>query len=177
MIAYLYSFDQMNKYIFSWEWSSGTTWGFYVSNDRLPHAYITSVFWLIVKDDKVLLTKHHVRGREMPGWHIESWETASTALKRELIEETGREIWYFEYVWYRKIHLSKKIYTSSWDLKYPFPESYIAYYLCTWWVATYIALATDVLDAQRFFIHDLPDMYDDVRRIILSLYELYDKKD
>lgn len=89
---------------------------------------ITFTFWVIFwEENKIWITKNH-RGWELPGWHIEPGEDLETSLNRELKEELWVETWDYKLVWYKKITNFKKTKNRNW-LFYPFPNSYIVFFI------------------------------------------------
>ncbi len=147
-------------------WKFKLTW--FIPNINL----CTAVFWLIIIDKKILLTRTK-RWRELPGWHIEQNESIKDALKREILEET----WYMinsAFLWgIREISMKEPIYSSDWILKYPFPQSYIPHFM--WFADLQFKqkLANDALDSELFDINNLPIMKSDILEITYALYERY----
>lgn len=113
----------------SWNRSDITQWELYHS-DTLPEwAICTAVMGIALHDNKILLTQNH-RWRELPGWHVELWETNEQALIREMKEEWWVDIIDYQLVGYRKIiNLQNKLNKATWEY-YP-PVAYMPHYLVT----------------------------------------------
>ena len=102
-------------------------------SDEMPDASLcTAVHTFVFKDNKFLQTETRegerwFRQLDVPGGHIDEGETPEEAGIRETLEETGVRIKNTRLVAYIKI-------TSHGEkpeiLKYPFPTSYILFYLC-----------------------------------------------
>jgi len=92
---------------------------------------VTCVFTMLYKEWKIYLTKNH-RGWELPWGHIEKWENFDEALDREMAEEVWTGVKNKKLFWYKKYFNYEKIKNRDWGF-YPFPYSYILFYI---WEAT-----------------------------------------
>jgi 8-oxo-dGTP pyrophosphatase MutT (NUDIX family) len=123
-----------NHPIATGKWGDDASWEIYASDVTPPAALITAVACVAIVDTKtndIVLTRNH-RGWEVLAGHIESGETPLEALHREALEEGGFEISKVVPFGYLKTTASKKSSPESRNFNYPFPVSYIAYYLaCT----------------------------------------------
>lgn len=113
---------------------------------------VTCIFAFVKFENKIYLTKNH-RWWELPWWHIEKWESYNDALARELAEEIGTTIKTKTLFWYKKIINIKKVKNKDWNY-YPFPNSYILFYICEWsWKKCKIN-CVDTIDYWLFSIKD-----------------------
>lgn len=99
-------------------------------DDAIPQELITCVFAFVRFEWKVYLTKNF-RGWELPWWHVEKWENLDEALVRELKEEVWTTAKTKKLFWYKKYTNHKKLPNRDWWF-YPFPYSYILFYICEW---------------------------------------------
>jgi 8-oxo-dGTP pyrophosphatase MutT (NUDIX family) len=113
----------------SWSLSNITQWELYHTDSLPDWAICTAVMWIALHDNKILLTQNH-RWRELPGWHIEIWETNEEALAREMQEEWWVDITSYQLIGYRKIiNLQTKTNKATWE---PYPEiAYMPHYIVT----------------------------------------------
>jgi len=105
----------------------------FIETQELPEKdLLTCIFAYVYLKWKVYLTKNH-RGWELPGGHIEKWENFDEALDRELSEEIWTTIKSKKLFGYKKYFNSEKIANRDWGF-YPFPNSYILFYIAesTW---------------------------------------------
>lgn len=148
-------------------WNKNVSWEFYLS-DYLPERKLCSaVFALLKYKGGIVLTKTH-RGWEMPGGHIENNEGIEEALQRELLEETGAYSNRFKLIGYRKIIAKKPESHNTKMIHYPFPISYIPYYIAV----TDIDLVkptgdvNEVIEARKFSLDELQKLDIQVKPII-----------
>lgn len=116
----------------TWSWGNeGVDWELYQA-DRLPNPELCTAAFCVAVDssNSVLLVKED-RGWGMPGGHIEDGEDILQALARECLEEAGFTPRQPRLFAYRKITASKPVTHPTPGKQYPFPVSYIAYYLAT----------------------------------------------
>lgn len=76
---------------------------------------LTAVKGLLIKDNKILLTKVK-RGWDIPSGHIEEGETPEQALIREVMEETGATVNSFALLGYMRL---TKVQENEINKKYP----------------------------------------------------------
>ena len=93
---------------------------------------VTCVFAMLHKEWKIYLTKNY-RGWELPWGHIEKWENFDEALDREMAEEVWTGVKNKRLFWYKKYSNSEKSKNRDWGF-YPFPNSYLIFYI---WEATW----------------------------------------
>ena len=101
---------------------------------------------------KIYLTKNH-RGWELPWGHIEKSENFDEALDREMAEEIWTKIKTKKLFGYKKYKNYEKVKNRDWGF-YPFPYSYILFYI---WKATwenYKIDCPDILDYGLFTIEE-----------------------
>ena len=113
---------------------------------------VTCVFAILTKDWKIYLTKNK-RWWELPWWHIELWETFDEALEREMNEEIGTWIKSKELFWYKKYHNFEKVENREGSF-YPFPNSYILFYIWKWNWKNCKINCSDTLDYWLFSIEE-----------------------
>ncbi len=114
----------------------------------ISHDLITCVFALVTYWDKLYLTKNH-RGWELPWWHVETWENLEQALERELKEEVWTTIHSSSLFGYKKYTNYKKLPNREWWF-YPFPHSYILFYIAEWTWEDHKIECPDTLDYGLF---------------------------
>lgn len=116
------------KTIFSWK-SENYSFEFIEDSKLPPDELVTCCFWLIKIWEKICLTKNY-RWWEFPWWHREAWEPILSALKREIKEEIWADILSPKLIWYKKI-TNKSIQKNREWWYYPFPNSYIVFYIAS----------------------------------------------
>lgn len=131
---------------------------------------VTCVFALVKYKWQVYLTKNF-RWWELPGGHVEKWETLDEALERELREEVWTTITSKKVYWYKKYTNSEKIPNrDGWF--YPFPHSYILFYICEWTGETCKVDCPDTLDYWLFSYKEAVNRIDSkgTRKILEFMY-------
>lgn len=113
-------------------WNQGNecvSWDLFQSATLLKTENCTAVFCVAITDDQKILLVKERRGWGMPGGHIESGETLVNALQRECTEEAGFRPHNPKLFGYRKITATTPTQHPEPGRQYPFPVSYIAYYV------------------------------------------------
>lgn len=129
-------------------WSEGVSWQFEVGVEPPDHSLCTSVFGVVTYQSKLVVVKHARRGWELPGGHIEPGEDPLRGLKRELLEEAG---FVFDqqdsaYFGHKKVTLPKPVPHRSGEGFYPFPHSYLPYYVVVANEKMAVQLADDIAE-------------------------------
>jgi ADP-ribose pyrophosphatase YjhB (NUDIX family) len=102
---------------------------FFLSEEFPPENLVCVTIWIVQYKDNFIFTENH-RGIEMPGWHIEPWESIQEGLKREIAEETWAIIKEkYKLIWHTKVHNKTKKKRKDWKWYYPSPHAYVAYFL------------------------------------------------
>lgn len=140
--------EQNPKVLAEGRWAEGVSWQFETGLDHPEHSLCTSVFGVVSYRSKLVLVKHVSRGWELPGGHIEPGEDPLLGLKRELIEEAG---FIFDdqdsaYFGHKKVTMAKPIPHRSGKGSYPFPDSYLPYYVVAANEHLAINLADDIAE-------------------------------
>lgn len=148
------------KKIFSW-WYDAYSFDFIEDKTYPDKDKVTCVFGLVKSWDKIWLTKNH-RGWEFPGGHIEKWESLETSLKRKIQEEIGIDLLKYSYIGYKKITSNAPQKNRAWWY-YPFPNSYILFYICEWPKERVYNLCPETFDVKLC-------SYEEARELINSEY-------
>lgn len=104
-----------------------------VLSDSLPaNAQCTSAYSIVIKDGNLLQTElkegeRPNRQLDIPGGHLDKGETPERAVVRETFEETGVRVKTIKLLGYKEVTVSSE---KPKDYKYPYPTSYMAFYLC-----------------------------------------------
>ncbi len=114
--------------ILQWSWWKNLKWTFYLDEKLPPKHLISSVWAFAFYNDSILITKNH-RWWEHPWWHIENWENIKEAIIREIKEEVWAQVKSMKNIWYFRLNPDYPIKRSDWTT-YPFPHSYVPYYIC-----------------------------------------------
>lgn len=115
--------------ILEWDWWENLDWELILDN-KLPDSKLyNSVVSCCFEWESILLTKNY-RWWELPWWHLDWDETTVEALHREIKEEIWAQVNSYKLVWYYKITSTEpRLRKGTWTY-YPFPISYIPFYLC-----------------------------------------------
>lgn len=125
----------------------------FIETDEIPKKdLVTCVFAFVSYKWKVYLTKNH-RGWELPWGHIETGENFDEALTREMSEEIWTTIKNKIFFGYKKYYNSEKIENRDWWF-YPFPNSYIIFYIAEWTWEDKKIECPDTLDYWLFTIEE-----------------------
>ncbi len=132
---------------------------------------VTCVFAMLKKSWKIYLTKNN-RWWELPWWHIEKGENFDEALEREMNEEIGTWVKNKKLFWYKKYHNSETKKNRERGF-YPFPNSYILFYI---WEANWKNCkinCSDTLDYWLFSMEEALKMveFEWTRKIIRIMIE------
>ncbi len=100
----------------------------WIPSDKLPaesHGLVTGAYVLGQYEGKFLMGRHHTRGWDIVGGHVDSGEKPEDAAKRECREETGATVGQLRLVAYQKIEIFGP---KPEGYLYPYPVSYQALY-------------------------------------------------
>lgn len=125
----------------------------FIEDSNFPEKkLVTCVFALVKFEWKIYLTKNH-RWWELPWWHIEWNETFDEALDREMWEEIWTKIENKKLWGYKKILNFKKTENrNGWF--YPYPYSYILFYITEWTGDNYKIPCPDTIDYWLFTVEE-----------------------
>ena len=100
---------------------------FYICDERAEFdAPVTTVHGFFFNaNGEILLVRHHKRGWEVPGGHIEEGESFEAAMHRELFEETQKSCEEFHQLGYLK---KEAMEAEPDNCHYPYPLSYCIFY-------------------------------------------------
>ena len=138
-------------------------------------ALCTAVFCLAVLTDttQVVLARNH-RGWEMLGGHIEPNETIEQAMIRECLEEGGYTPEHYQLFGYRKIITTNPVpHNQVPGGFYPFPHSYIPYFVATSRLPLLAAAGLEIVESRAFSFSELEVIGGDqwpFRKIMLDFY-------
>jgi 8-oxo-dGTP pyrophosphatase MutT (NUDIX family) len=113
------------------KWGEYVDWEIHRSRDLPPIELCTAVACVALTGvhlDEIVLTRNR-RGWEVLAGHIEPGETLEQALAREALEEGGFRVSKSVPFGYRKITATKRPEPGTRQSNYPYPTTYIAYYL------------------------------------------------
>ena len=104
----------------------------YLSDEEPPAELCSSAYALVFKDGSLLQTdlregERPVRILDIPGGHCDEGELPDSCAVRETFEETGVRVRNPKLVAYKKIIIQSE---KPDEYRYPYPVSYMAYYLC-----------------------------------------------
>jgi len=95
------------------------------SSREPPRELVTSVHGVIFDGEQGLVIEHEGRGLDIPGGHVEAGESLEAALRRELREEAGAEVWGVEQFAVGRIVVPEPL-PEGWP--YPAPESFLVFF-------------------------------------------------
>jgi 8-oxo-dGTP diphosphatase len=131
-----------------WAGDPPVPWTFFASA-VLPDAELcTAVFCVPTYQGKVVLIRHHNRGWEFPGGHVEPGEDLEAAINREVREETGSVVGKLQLFGHKRVEPTQPIPVREGEGFYPFPYSYVPYYRAELTELASNDLASDVAEMQ-----------------------------
>ncbi|HSX33468.1 MAG TPA: NUDIX domain-containing protein [Candidatus Saccharimonadales bacterium] len=113
-----------------WAWTDNLSWELLQTNELPPAELCTAVLCVAISDGKVILAQG-TRGWGVLGGHIEANETLEQTLHRELMEEGGYQAETWQPFAVRKVTAKQPQPHQRPGQTYPFPVSYLVYYLAT----------------------------------------------
>lgn len=125
-------------------WSDGTKWQFIVGQQQPDEKLCTAVFGIVTHALKIAMVHHVSRGWELPGGHLEPGEDVRMGLQREVLEEAGLVMGEAAYFGYKHIAPPAPIPHRSGIGFYPFPDSFVPYFVSKAEEVLAIPLAEDV---------------------------------
>jgi len=115
-----------------WTWGDeGVRWELHRATALPQPEHCTAVFCVAVTPEDAIVLEREARGWGMIGGHIDDGETIEQALVRECLEESGYTIKKPDLFGYRKIVAASPVTHPVPGKAYPFPVSYIAYYMAS----------------------------------------------
>ena len=135
-------------------WGDDYNWELYESSLTPSAEFVTAVACVALAGDGVVLTRNY-RGWEVLAGHIEPGESMEDALRRESYEEGGYEISTFRPIGYRKVTALKPPIPGSRESKYPYPTSYIAYFLGKTESRIEEPLGSEIIESRTFTIDEI----------------------
>jgi NADH pyrophosphatase NudC (nudix superfamily) len=139
-------------------WTEDITWELHRANELPPPTLCTAAFCVAIVGEKVVLAKVKSRGWGMLGGHIEPGETVHDAMIREAWEEGGFIPHSPQIFAHRKIISQKAVRYPDGQRTYPFPHSYIAYFVATTNHELMSPTGVEIETAQAFSIDEIRDM-------------------
>lgn len=128
------------------EWSEGVAWQFFIDKQLPKPELCTSVFSVVIVDNQLVICRHPKRGWELPGGHIEN-EDIAVALNREVAEEVGVKVEQVVYFGYKRISSDSPLPRRDGGF-YPFPYSYLPYFMVAGQQLNDFKLAEDIAEAR-----------------------------
>jgi ADP-ribose pyrophosphatase YjhB (NUDIX family) len=120
-----------NKPVVNGNFGPKVSWKLYLSKELPLEELCTSVFCVVITEDgKVLLMEDEDRGWGLIGGHIDPGENIMQALYREANGEAGLKPKNPKVFAYSEITATEPIAHQDQNKNYPFPTSYMVYYIC-----------------------------------------------
>jgi 8-oxo-dGTP pyrophosphatase MutT (NUDIX family) len=138
-------------------WNESTSWEMHESNIAPPLELCTAVACIAlagVNLDKVVLTRNH-RGWEVLAGHIEPGESLDDTLRREAMEEGGFTISDAELFGYLKITATKRAEPGTRGANYPYPHSYIPYFVARTESAIKEPVGEEIVKSKTFTLDEV----------------------
>lgn len=129
---YTINVDNFNgELVANGNWGESITWEMYASSEQPPEELTTAVAGVALahKTGHIVLTRNQRSGWEVLAGHVEPGESVKTTLIREAFEEGGFTVTESLPIGYRKITAKQRPLPDSRGANYPYPTSYIAYFL------------------------------------------------
>lgn len=136
-------------------WSNDVSWELYATSVLPPADLCSAVMCVAIRDNKVILARSE-RGWGMLGGHIEGDETFEETLYREALEEGGFIIDSHTLFAVRKIISRRPIPHQQEGRTYPYPVSYIPYYVAVTDKELLKPTGEEILENGSFILNDLP---------------------
>jgi 8-oxo-dGTP pyrophosphatase MutT (NUDIX family) len=146
----------------SGSWGDNTSWEIYLSSMTPSIGLVTAVACVAISNtetNEVVLTRNQ-RGWEVLAGHIKEGESPLEALSREALEEGGFEISKTVPFGYRKITALKRPGPESRAFNYPFPVSYIAYFLAYTERPLKAVTGEEIIESRAFSVIDRQKLVD-----------------
>ena len=114
----------------SGRWNEDTTWEFFLAEELPPLELFTgaSCVGIMEPGGKIVLSHTH-QGWSCPGGHQEDGETLEQTMQREALEEGGFRVERYRLLGFRKVTNTRQLFARQTGKPYPFPTSYIAWYV------------------------------------------------
>jgi len=153
----------MSTLVEAGNWTDEIAWELHESESLPPEADCTAAFCVAIHNDRVVLAKVKTRGWGMLGGHIEPGETVHAAMTREALEEGGFVPYKPQVFAHRKITAKKPARHPDGTRNYPFPTSYIVYFVATTQHELAVPTGLEIEAAKAFHIDEirqleLPDL-------------------
>ncbi len=165
-----------NNPVASGMWGEIFTWEVYASSEFPPTDLTTAVACVALAHDidGVVLTRNQRGGWEVLAGHIEEGEDLDGAMRREALEEGGYTVTEAFPIGYRKITAIKRPESGTREANYPYPTSYIAYYLAKTDRPTEDPTGEEILESKTFSQAELDELaksgqLNDIELVIIHL--------